>query len=113
MIEQLNQQLAAAKAKHLEAGNELKRVADEAEAEMESERRRLEKRIKKLEAENNALSEELENELDVIKRNADLQKTKEIQDLEARLKTEAVKHEDELDYANQERKLTSCSQVKS
>jgi chromosome segregation protein len=100
-IEQLNRQLVSLKTSQLEASTELLRLRDAAASSGEEEHRRLEKRIKRLEADAIAAAEEHASELELLRSGRDTRTRQEVAELERRLKLDQEKYEDEVDYLNQ------------
>ena len=100
-IEQLNRQLVGLKTSQLEASTELLRLREAAASSGDEEHRRLEKRIKRLEAEAAAVAEEHAAELELVRGGLDSKTRQEVAELERRLKAEREKYEDEVDYCNQ------------
>lgn len=101
LIEQLNNQVCTSKARYLETANQLARLTEEAETELGSERKRLEKRIRRLEEEKAELQTEADKDLLRVKKELEHKRQKEVGEAEARLKAEEARYEDELDYCNQ------------
>ena len=100
-IEQLNRQLVGLKASQLEASTELLRLREAVATSGDEEQRRLEKRIKRLEAEAAAVADEHAAELEQLRSGLDSKTRQDMAELERRLKAEREKYEDEVDYCNQ------------
>ena len=101
VVERLNKQLLDLKTRFMETTNQLAKARDDADTDMDEQRRKLEKKVRRLEDEKVLLRDELEAEIDLVRKETETKKEKEVKEMETRLQSEQVKYEDEIDFCNQ------------